>query len=297
MDFIFGGGMSGMIVSEYFKNHIILTKESPDVFGPRAVEKTPSVDLFLDRIEIPSINTMLMKVGYLSDWNIIKPDEEDRDNYLKKTRGPNWESFKDSGMNNGKNSMYVYDWNEIYSYLYNRRCCEGRVLLGTIKEVNLLNRCIKFGLNNSGLFLNIAYNSVVNTLPRPIFNKIIGVEDSSYSYCDIFVYVGESRYLRSLIRNYDFVYLVDDCPIYRIAKYDEDLCIESLFDIQPQNIIKDWSSFITRVLRGGKIIKEIESKDSGIPKIIHLGRYAQGKQNIRAHTLIEYMEETFGKER
>ncbi len=303
MNYIIGGGITGLVTALYFRTFVILTKGKGQEFsymGPKILRKTEEVDSFVERFinkrrreenrdELKSSN---YSCGYSVDGKFLQLTSKLRDRYLRKTRGDNWEKFKQSGMNDGESEMEGYDMVEIYHDLLEIFDLRTRRIFLNVKKINFKTNIIS-GINpvHKGVRLAFVFNKIINTLPTLLFNSLVEGEFNYKLNSQIFVCIIESKEMYDKLKDYNFVYYPgDDVAYYRTTIIGKNrIAIESCGMFIPKKDLE----FQCKVLKGfrlpfGKVIEDIEPiLNEGLA---HVGRYALNDNNIRLHDLIKELE-------
>ena len=303
MNYIIGGGIIGLVTGLYFRTFVILTKGKGQDFsymGPKILRKTEEVDSFVERFinkkrreenrsELKSYN---YNCGYSVKGKFLKLTDELREKYLKKTRGKDWERFKQSGMNEGVSEIEGYDMVELYHELLENFDLRTRRIFLNVKKISFKTRAIS-GINpiHKGIRLAFIFNKIINTVPAPLFNSLVEGEFSYKLGSQIYVCIIESKEMYEKLKEYNFVYYPgEDVPYYRTTLVGENkIAIESHNIFIPRKDLE----FECKVLKGfrlpfGKVTEDIKLiSEEGLA---HVGRYALNNNDIRLHDLIRELE-------
>ena len=297
MNYIFGAGLSGLscaFILMYLKkinNFFILSKGwGQNIYGPKYLRKTKNTEIFVEYLkEFSKIDIHLreFKVGYYYNGKINDNiTKEKKIEYLKKTRGNDWQKFLSSGMNSSKNDIIGYRLKNIDLALFN--LFENFIEIGEIEKIFLPiskgNFDVSFKVKNSDFHFNC--NKIINTIPAPVFNYLCG--DTKFVNPGQNIYIYEiyikNSYTEVLLgknyEEYDFIYIIDeDSPLYRITKINSDIYhIESL-----QRLNFEYLS--VALFKNMKIRGEVFPFEN--PNIYHIGRYAEWDNNLRLHDTID----------
>lgn len=304
MNYILGGGISGFVVALYFRTFTVVMKgkgQDAMTLGPKILRKTEEVDSFIDRY----VNRMREKdgkqriafreysCGYYIDGAVQEEiTEEQKEEYLKKTRGESWKDFAVSGMNSGQNKIEGYDMGEIYGDLLENFDLRTRRIFLNIKKINHDSSIIS-GTNpvHKGIRMALLYNKLINTLPAPLFNSLIEGEFNYKMSSQIYICIIENKSFVDELKGFDFVYYPEpDIPYYRATPIDKTRAVlESRKPFLPRKDIPGGC----RVIKGfqlpfGKITEGIEPEE--IENIVHIGRYARNDNDLRLHDIIARLE-------
>jgi len=303
MNYIIGGGITGLVTSLYFRTFVILTKGKGQEFsymGPKILRKTKEVDSFIERFinrrrreeNRDELKSKEYTCGCSVGGKFLKLTDELKEKYLKKTRGSIWKNFRQSGMNDGKSEIEGYDMVEIYHDLLEIFDLRTRRIFLNVKKVNFKTNIIS-GINpvHKGVRLAFVFNKIINTLPILLFNSLIEGEFNYKLNSQIFVCIVESKEMYEKLKDYNFVYYPgEDVAYYRTTIIGENrIAIESCRMFIPKKDLE----FQCKVLKGfrlpfGKITEEI--KPICEEGLAHVGRYALNSNNIRLHDLIKELE-------
>lgn len=293
MKIILGGGVTGVISSYYNPEYKIVSRDvgqDSNRFGPRILKSTDCVELFLERMDLV-LKKRNYKCAYISGGKLKeKLSGKEVGKYLEKTRGKEWKSFSNSGLNEGNINVVGYDMVDFYRIIKDSIFIQDRWNNFNISKIDVKNKEIYF----SRFKEPYKYEKIINTLPCNVFNRLIGKKTKT-SNSEIFLYLVkiDDPIFNTAFKIYDFIYYIDeDVPQYRITKIDEGYyCIESMKKFKPQkessfpDIHQDWEE---HKLPYGKIVDSVKPEE--VEDIEHVGRYAKNRQDERLHTVIEYWE-------
>ena len=304
MNFILGGGITGLTVALYFKTFTVLTKgKGQDAFpvGPKILRKTNSVDSFIEKFISKNrkegedlLKSRIYKCGYFIKGKFTdKITKAQKEEYLKKTRGLNWKDYIDSGMNNEITEVEGYDMRDIYINLLNNFDLKTRRVFLNIKKISS-KRSVISGVNpiHKDVRMALIYNKVINTLPSLLFNFLIEGEFGYKTNSQIYICLVQSKKFADDMGEFDFVYFPgSNFPFYRITKISDsgNLTIESRVPFLPKRDLP----FECKVLKFtqlpfGKIAEDLEPME--VENIVHVGRWALNDNALRLHDLIEKLE-------
>lgn len=303
MNYIIGGGITGLVTGLYFRTFVILTKGKGQEFsymGPKILKKTKEVDSFIERFvnrrrreeSKDELKSCSYTCGCSVNRKFLELNDELREKYLKKTRGDNWEKFKESGMNDGELKIEGYDMVEIYHDLLEIFDLRTRRIFLNVKKINFKTNIIS-GINpvHKGVRLAFVFNKIINTLPALLFNSLVEGEFNYKLNSQIFVCIVESKEMYEKLKDYSFVYYPgNDVSYYRTTIIGKNrIAIESCSMFIPKKDLE----FECKVLKGfrlpfGKVVEDIDSISN--EGLAHVGRYALNNNDIRLHDLIKELE-------
>lgn len=294
MNFILGGGITGLITSLYFKTFSILTKgkgQDSEYLGFRVLRKTDAVDEFVNKFINKKSNRIIksriFKVGFFVNNKVITKISKDlKQEYLEKVEINDWKVSEDLTDING------YDMVEIYRELVNRFDIKTRRIFLNIKKINKNNRIIS-GVNpiHKQVRVAVLYNQLINTLPTILFNSLIEGEFIKVVNSQLYICIFESSELAEKMKDVDFAYYpAKDTSYYKITKTaNRKFCVESERVFLPKNDFNFSCEAIRAIqLPFGRIIDKIESIEA--ESVVHLGRNATSEQIFTIDKLIQMLE-------
>jgi len=293
MNYILGGGMTGLITSLYFKTFSVLTKgkgQDAEYLGLRVLRRTEVVDEFIKKFVNEKSNRIIkpriFKVGFFVNSKIITKVSKDlKQMCIEKVKQNDWKVEEDLVDIEG------YDMVDVYRTLVNKFDVKTRRVFLNIKKINKNDRIIS-GVNPIHKQIKIAlmYSQLINTLSTVLFNSLIEGEFIKIINSQMYVCIIESDELAKQMENVDFIYYPEKNVPYRITKISSrKFCVESEKVFFPKTDF----NFSCRVVKTiqipfGRMIDKIEPID--VDNVIHLGRNATFEQSFRIDKLIEMLE-------
>lgn len=285
---ILGGGITGLILLELAKEQdfVLMTNniggqltEPPFSLGPRILQYSPKVDMFLQRIGI-SENIKSYKIGYLVDGNPVNEvTKEQRQFYFTKTRGIESE-MNATCLSEGKKEIHGWDMNKIrlVKKLTDRN--KKRIKHLHASRISHCQHIIYDQFDNP-----IRYRNLISTIDFKILLHLLDMNEQ-------FARVNKKKVYYTLVYtinpdvlyrlDLDYVYDITHPVINRITKVSEFFRViessEELSELPGYRII-DEVCYHTQIQHELKI-----EKYKGIKLI---GRYAQYDHSIKANNIID----------
>jgi len=303
MNFILGGGITGLITAVYFKSFGILTKgggQDKNYLGLHILRSTNIVNNFIDKYVNGEVRrgegkaitiklaSRIYKCGFYIGNKVITriPSKLVKEFEEKIKQNSDW-------VTKGEYSdIEGYDIVQVYRALVNKFDLKTRKIFLNIKKINDKEKIIS-GINpiHRRIKISLFYNQIINTLPVILFNSLVEGEFVRIVNSYIYVCLLESRELGEKMKDVDFVYFPErETPFFRITKVGENkFCVES----EKVFIPKSDFTFACKVYKTvqipfGKISNNVKPID--IKSAVHVGRNANSDQNLRIDKLIEMLE-------
>jgi len=298
MNYILGGGITGLTTALYFKSFGILTRgggQDKDYLGFHILRKTDVTDKFINkyvneesRLDNIKLFSRIYKCGFYVNNKIIPniPKELKKEFEEKVKQNSSW-VLKDE-----YSDIEGYDMVRVYRALINKFDLRTRRMFINIKKINDKEKIVS-GINpiHRRIKISLFYNQIINTLPIILFNSLVEGEFVRIINSYIYVCLLESKELSEKMKNVDFVYFPErEHSFFRIVKISENkFCVESGKVFIPKSDF----TFICKVYKTvqipfGKIDNKIKPID--IRSTVHVGRNANSNQNLRIDKLIEMLE-------
>ena len=299
MNYILGGGITGLVTSFYFKTFSILTKgkgQDSEYLGLRILRKTEAVDEFIDKFinrkSSRNIKSRIFKVGFFVNNKVLtKIDKDLKQECLKKVEANDWR------VDDNLTDIEGYDMIEVYRELVNKFDVKTRRMFLNIKKINKNARIIS-GINPIHKQIKIAlfYNQLINTLPTVLFNSLIEGEFIKIVNSQMYICILESNELAEKMKDVDFVYYPEkDVPYYRITKTADYQRTTIRFCVESERVFlpKIDFNFSCRVIKTiqlpfGRMINETKPVDAD--SVVHLGRNATFERTFTIDKLIQMLE-------
>ena len=289
MNLILGGGITGLIISFYFKTFSIITRgkgQDAEYSGLKILRRTKAVDEFISKFinekSYKPFKPRVYKIGFFVDNKVTtKVSDTLKQDYMDN----NW------NVDNDFTDIEGYDMVKLYRELMNRFNIRTRKMFLNIKKINVKSRMLS-GINPVHKQIQIAYfyNQLINTLPVPLFDSLIEGEFIKVVNAQMYICIIESNALAKKMKDVDFVYCDKNVPYYRITKIAEkQFCVESERVFIPK-VDLDYSCRVLKTIQipFGRMIKGL--KLSSIKNVTHIGRCATLQQDFTIDKLIEMLE-------
>jgi len=296
MNYILGGGITGLIWKYYRPEYKIITQNiggqmaSKFNLGPRLLHVNPDTEMLLKKLRL-SVTKKKISVGYGYPIPTMFPRKNFREQYYFKSRNLNKTKVNnlDESVMTGNKSYYLaytVEMDELVKALieninHNDIVQDKIISIDTKKQIV----CTE----NS----NFKYNKVISTIPKKIFCNLAKIPDSNYqSSSTLFVL---TDYPQSMYIGYNYVYVSDDkTPFHRVSKIDQ-ISKNLVFELSEKYDICDLEKYFIQNNIDVKIIDSIRVAGTQIrtnlntdkfSNIIFSGRYGTWNHNIKTEDVI-----------
>jgi hypothetical protein len=299
MDYILGGGLSGLVWAFYNDMKIISPQLGGQVashfpLGPRYLHATPEAEQLLDDLHIKTTKR-IVTVGYLepTSTNPLKmvdtPNEQFRIDYFKKSRQTDdLSQLDDSVMTGGSNTFEVLcvGMDTLAGRLVERIVEQGKFIQDTIQRVDLNGKIL---INSQGF--PRAFTHLVSTIPLNSFCNMIGI--SIYLEATDTAFALSDECFRFSNR-YDYVYHSgDEYPFHRVSYWNNYFVFEF-----PGNVTdKEIRAYLDTGYKDRKRLEGVQLISPTPPDCLHIngvtlsGRYAQWDHHIKLNNVIKEAQE------
>ncbi len=288
--YIIGGGIAGLIAAYYNKEYKIISQDiggqmvSKNV-GPRILEVNQYSKEFLNDLGIKECPIKIAKIGYKVEGKLVNSISEDlRKKYYIKSRCLHTAAIVPSSiMSDGKSFIEYFDidWDKVVSILVNSI---EKPINGKVSLIDTTNHILKVESDGSEI---LRYDSLVSTIPAPVFFKISNLQpEQELKYVQkVFVVMNEDQID---FGEFDYIYFPDSAHGYhRISKTGNGKAsIEYTTNKSYKSIIQTWSMYSREhhVIPVGQIQS---GKVQEINDILFLGRYASWDHDIKTDDIVK----------
>lgn len=293
MNYILGGGITGLITAFYKKDYKIITPEvggqmgSSFNLGPRYLHDTKDSRHLLKNLDIP-IKESVIKVGYISDQGWVdEPDNKFRENYFKKSRGVNnLNGFDASVMNTNKSefNILLVNFQKMIEKL--EKEIGDRFIGGSVQSIDPIVKMIE--IKNDVIKIK-HYDKIISTIPLDIFDKIyINKTNIPVLNSDHMTYVLIHKDKLYDLKDFDYVYDSRMSIVHhRYTREFDDLVLDIFGDISEHRLNEMFSKVLScKILYNSQIISE-EIDFSEFENITFVGRYGTWNRKWKTEMVIK----------
>jgi len=257
--------------------------------GARYLHDSPEARRFVSSLGFAP-DTFTVKVGYKQDNKVLQePPIGFREQYFMKSRGEtNLDNYEEkTTMNQGKASFTALNLdlsdltNRLQTSLHlNTKVCNIEVILNELMVVK-----------HKGVTEDLPYDSLVSTIPLPVFLSLAGHDDMTKFFKSegvTFCLLNKSHFDMA---DYGFIYCAGAEPYHRMSKCDDGVVVEMLgYHTESECIERFNSKYIgSKFVPNSQLITGIPAKylQAGFPNVKFVGRYGAWDREQKADYVIK----------
>ena len=296
MNYILGGGITGLIWKYYHSEYKIITSniggQMANKFnlGPRLLHVNLVTEKLLKELKL-SITKKQISVGYGYPTTVMFPNKNFKQQYYIKSRNlktTNINNSDESVMTGNKNYFPAYktEMDELVKAL-SAKINKEDIIQEQIMKIDLQDKTIPTDGNE------YKYDKIISTIPKNSFLRLADI--SSNGYISSSTLFALTTYPESLYIGYNYVYVANDkIPFHRVSKADQK-SQNLIFELSEKHDIGDLEKYFKQEKLDIKIIDsiriaraQIRTNDikTKLSNIIFSGRYGTWNHSIKTEDVI-----------